>query len=451
MPMPVDVVMPRLSDTMTEGELVRWLKKPGDPVRKGDALAEVETDKATMEVEAFEEGTLDEILLQEGQIAPVGSPIARLAQAGKTVTQEKPPERPPASPPPKPAQPPREQVPEMPEGERRLTNLQDRILERSPGEIVLPPSKRKKKRLNEEEPKPPFPSKSETVAQPLGIERIKASPRAKTLAQQHGLNLESLQGSGPEGRILEADVQSAIQPGRAQQPEPERASEQQELSKIRKTIARRMTESKQQIPHFYISASIRADALVKLRADLQARFDVSYNDFVINACALALHRHPHLNASFRDDRLVVHESINIAQAVAVPDGLMTPVLHETERLSLEELAEQSAELVARTRSQQLTEHDLTDGTFTISNMGMYKVEDFIAIINPPQVAILAVGAIRQVPVVESGMVIPGYELKLTLSADHRALNGIEAAEFMATLQHLLENPVLLAEATALNI
>jgi pyruvate dehydrogenase E2 component (dihydrolipoamide acetyltransferase) len=329
--------------------------------------------------------------------------------------------------------------------------LQDRILERSPGEIVLPPSKRKKKRLNEEEPKPPFPSKSETVAQPLGIERIKASPRAKTLAQQHGLNLESLQGSGPEGRILEADVQSAIQPGRAQQPEPERASEQQELSKIRKTIARRMTESKQQIPHFYISASIRADALVKLRADLQARFDVSYNDFVINACALALHRHPHLNASFRDDRLVVHESINIAQAVAVPDGLMTPVLHETERLSLEELAEQSAELVARTRSQQLTEHDLTYGTFTISNMGMYKVEDFIAIINPPQVAILAVGAIRQVPVVESGMVIPGYELKLTLSADHRALNGIEAAEFMATLQHLLENPVLLAEATALNI
>ncbi|MCE3236006.1 MAG: Dihydrolipoyllysine-residue succinyltransferase [Vampirovibrio sp.] len=497
--MPIDVVMPRLSDTMEEGTLLKWLKHPGDKVSKGDAIAEVETDKANMEVEAFDEGTLDEILIQEGQSAPVGQPIARLTGANEqrsTETGAAPPEaesenitsaeaqaksttqaeqkagrqadtKQAETPRAEQAKTPEEKSQEQPKETLKTTEkkptksaateeeetsaepiaeTQEKPATKEAAEI-LPPSKRREKYLDKEQP-------DIQATQ----ERIAASPRARKLAEQEGIDLRQIQGSGPEGRIVEEDIQTVLAKQRdhsetsvtTETPSAQGTSVQ-DLSRMRRTIAERMIDSKQHIPHFYVTTVVRADSLVRIREQLNQQSEqtrISYNDLILKACALALRRHPRLNASYRDGQIHWNESVNIAMAVTVPDGLITPVIPDTDELSLREIAEHSHEVAARARTNALQSEDLTGGTFTVSNMGMYPVESFFAIINPPQAAILAVGAIQQVPVVENGAIIPGHELRLQLSADHRIINGVEAAEFMQSIQYFLENPALLSNEEA---
>ncbi len=458
--MPTEVVMPRLSDTMEEGTLLRWLKQPGDAVKKGDALAEVETDKANMEVEAFEEGVLSETLVSEGDTVPVGEPIAYLSDASAEPSEKKP--------------PPGKQKPEQ-----KKTPAQ--------AEEILPPSKRRERRREEptdfgdREPEqaekeipattqakgaaagttrtePPATQAESKKGEPVAGERVKASPLARKLADAYGIDLSTLQGSGPGGRIIERDVDQVIQqqrqkkePVQEKPPIPKKqtlpVTPPEKPSKIRQTIAKRMSQSKQEIPHFYVTVSIRADRLVRCREQLKKRFDISYSHLLTKACAMALVQHPRLNASYENaDRVTFHPEINIAFAMAIEDGLLTPVIHRADQLSLQDIAEQSLSVAKRVLNQQLQPEDLSGATFTISNMGMYEVDQFSAIINPPQAAILAVGALTESPVIENGVVIPGYRMKLTLAADHRVLNGSEAAEFLQTLRQLLENPVLLEPA-----
>ncbi len=447
--MPNEVVMPRLSDTMEEGTLLRWLKHPGDSIHKGEAIAEVETDKATMEVEAFEDGTMGELLVQEGESVPVGQPIARLNGSGEAAAPEsaKVSEKPQAAAletPEAKSQDEQEACHTISEeGPHKLTHLTEwggQSAQRS-CETVLSPSRRREQRETQAgepdlETRPPVP-------RTVGPQRIAASPRARKLAEAHGVDLHQLQGSGPEGRIVGTDVESFLA-GEQKEPAPEEPSSERP-SWMREAIARRMTRSKQEIPHFYITAAVRSDALVRLKKTLQRQFDLSYNDLVLKACALALRRHIRLNSSYRDGNVQPNTQIHIAMAVALPEGLLTPIIHDADELPLQEIARRSRELAARARADELKPEDLTGATFTISNMGMYRLESFTAIINPPQAGILAVGPIRALPVVENGAVIPGYEMRLTLSADHRVINGADAAEFLGALTYLLENPALLSE------
>lgn len=458
--MPSDIVMPRLSDTMEEGKLLRWLKHQGDSIHKGDALAEVETDKANMEVEAFEDGILAEILRGEGDSVPVGETIARLSRPGERVDKPAALEKATAEQP----IPPKEAAKEAPvegrpatvkEAGRTMAPESEQVLsfaEKEEGEGEEGPVRattKTQEELLEKAPPAAQPRKRELEKGEISKEaEVKASPLAKKLADAYGIDLSTLHGSGPEGRIVERDVEQAIQERRffsaKAKPSEEMAPTLEPLSKMRQTIAQRMTESKQQAPHFYVTVSIQGDRLVEIREKLAQETDpaVTYNHFIIKACAMALRAHPRVNAAYQDGQVAFHPSINIAIAVALENGgLIAPVLHGVDQLSLGEIADRSHDLLKRVRGNALTPEDLTGGTFTLSNMGMYGVEDFSAIINLPQAAILATGTLEQTPVIRDGTVAPGYRMKVTLSADHRVINGAEAAEFLRTFRSFLENPV----------
>lgn len=444
--MPVDIVMPRLSDTMEEGTILRWLKKPGEPVKKGEALAEVETDKANMELEAFEEGTMGEILVAEGMSAPVGRPVARLVKAGES--PEKPQETQPA-----------EAVSQQPPSQPKQPAEPGETVE-SRGALALE-HEAVSDAITEEEKagagkKPTVSQPPQAVQAPVEQKgRVAASPLARRLAEAYGIDLSRVKGSGPEGRIMERDLEPLLQEQRQKRPAPpaqipvEAPGPQEEkiepLSRMRQTIAQRMSQSKQEVPHFYVTMAINGKALVSMQRQMEddLRIRVTYTHILVKACARALVEHPRMNASYDEDGIHYHSDINIAVAVALPDGLITPVLHHADRLTLHEIAEQSHALLERTRNDSLRPEDLSGATFTLSNMGMYGVEDFVAIINPPQAAVLAVGALKEVPMVENGQVVPGYEMKLTLSADHRVVNGAEATTFLKTVCHYLEVPVMM--------
>lgn len=414
-----EVIMPKMGDAMTEGRILSWKKSPGDAVARGEPIAEIETDKVNVDLEAEDGGTLVQILVPAGEVVTVGAPIALIAAAGEAV--------------PSPATP-------------------AAVAPADPATVSRPVT---------------HAAATDAPAATAGTAgEVRASPLARRLAEQHGIALGSIRGSGPDGRITKEDVEAAIASGKPAAPqrtppapsaEPavlpppiERAEREIPLTRIRQTIARRMTESKQHTPHIYLTVSIEMDAAIALRTQLNEGADndakISLNDMVVKAAALALGKFPSLNSSFADDAVRQHGEINISIAVALPEGLIAPTLYHCDRKSLWEIATDAKALAERARTGHMRAADLTGGTFTISNLGMFGVEEFSAIINPPQAAILAVGAARPQAVVRDGRVVSATVMQVTCSADHRVTDGAEVARFLAEVKRLLENPVWLVAA-----
>jgi pyruvate dehydrogenase E2 component (dihydrolipoamide acetyltransferase) len=426
--MPIEILMPALSPTMTEGNLAKWLKKEGDEVRSGDVLAEIETDKATMEVEAVDDGKIGKILVPEGaQGIKVNEPIALL----------------------------------LGEGEDASALAQRTAAAPKPPQPVAPPSP--------PEPAPAMPSASPEAR---GNGRMFASPLARRMAQQAGLDLAAIKGSGPQGRIVKADIDAALlatraapatallRPAAAAPSAPpavpvlskERVAAlagnppyiERPHNAMRRVIARRLTESKQTVPHFYLTTDCEIDALSKIRGELNTKSDayrISVNDFVIRAAALALRQVPAANASWSDDAILLWDTVDIAVAVALDDGLITPIVKAADRKGLAAIANETKDLVARARAGKLKLEEFQGGTFSISNLGMYGVRDFAAVINPPHGGILAVGAGEQRPVVKNGELAVATVMSCTLSCDHRAVDGAVGAQFLAAFKKLVEDPL----------
>ena len=404
------VVLAKLSPTMEEGTLVRWAKQEGDPVKVGDVLAEIETDKANMEMEALGEGVLRKVLLPAGGKAPVGQVIALIAEAGEDLSE---------------------------------------ALAAAPVAATAAPTP------GASAPQTPArtPAMPEEVAPGRGGRRVKASPLARRMAAEGGVRLEEVPGSGPGGRIVKRDIEAhlvrapgpATLPRRVGQPPAMTADGAIPLSSMRKTIARRLAESKLQAPHFYVTVEVDMDAAASLREQLLRSLEtrVSYNDLVVRACALALTRFPTVNASWGGDKLLTHGGVHVGVAVALPDGLITPVVRDAQRKSVLEIAAEIKILASRAREKKLKPEEFTGSTFTVSNLGMYDVSEFTAIINPPESAILAVGSVRKQPVADGDRVRIGHRMKVTLSADHRVVDGALAAQFLGEVRRLLENPIAL--------
>ena len=426
--MPIEILMPALSPTMTEGNLAKWLKKEGDEVHSGDVLAEIETDKATMEFEAVDDGRLGKILVPEGaQGVKVNQPIAVLLGEGEDATAiEKTPEAAP-----EPAAPAPQPVP----------------TQSGPPQALAAPH-----------------------GAMGGNGRIFASPLARRMAQQAGLDLAAINGSGPQGRIVKADIEAALaapRPGPAAAPARPAATPQAPpspilseervaalagnlpytavpLSAMRRVVARRLTESKQTIPHFYLTVDCEIDELMKIRAELNTKSDayrISVNDFVIRAAALALRQVPAANASWSDEAILRWGTVDIAVAVALDDGLITPIVKSADRKGLATIANETKDLAARARAGKLKLEEFQGGTFSISNLGMFGVRDFAAVINPPHGGILAVGAGEQRPVVKNGALAVATQMSCTLACDHRVVDGAVGAQFLAAFKKLVEDPL----------
>jgi pyruvate dehydrogenase E2 component (dihydrolipoamide acetyltransferase) len=404
----VDVSLPRLGQGMESGTIVRWLKQEGDQVEKGEALYELDTEKVTQEVEADASGVLLKILAGEGEEIEVGKRIAVIGEAGEEVeTQEEP--------------------TEVAEGEEQE--------EGSPG----PAREDERERGREASADEQAAEVTEQAASNGG--RLKASPLARRIARERGIELSSLTGTGPEGRIVAEDVErAATSPAHATVGSAPLEAEVEKLSSLRKTIARRLTEA-WQAPAFQISMSADMTRAQELRELLRDE-GVTVTDVLTKLCAIALLRHRHVNAHYADDEIRIFPNAHVGLAVATERGLLVPVLREVERKSLVELAAERKLLVERTRQGKLSQDDLEGGTFTISNLGMYGVEQFIAVLNPPQAAILAVGAIEQQPVWQGDAFVPRPLMSLTLTCDHRAIDGAAAAEFLRTVKTLVEEPGL---------
>jgi pyruvate dehydrogenase E2 component (dihydrolipoamide acetyltransferase) len=435
--MPIAIEMPKLSDTMTEGTLVRWIKKVGDKVAVGDVLAEVETDKATMEMEAFDEGVLTEIYVQDGNKVEVGQKLALLLAKGekadssepKPVTENK------ATPPAK-----EDKTATAPADQKAKTDTP-----------VVPQSQQ-----NSE-------SHSSQSA-PEG--RVKASPLARKVAAELGVDLGAIQGSGPGGRIVREDVvaagKSTPAPPKKEEAAPAPAAPKApallpaledkkiSLSGMRKTIAARLLESKTTIPHFYLQAEVDAEPLTTLRQSINAAAESSglgkltVNDFILKATAAAAARVPLANAAFAGDSIVQFANVQLACAVAVEEGLVTPVIREAQNKSISQISAAIKDLASRARSKKLKPEEYQGGTITVSNLGAYGVEQFYAIINPPQAVIVSVGTIVKKPVINSaGQIVPGQRIILGVSCDHRVVDGAVGAQFLGELKKFLETPTLL--------
>ena len=415
--MPDFVQMPQLSDTMTEGTLIRWLVKVGDKVDVGDPLAEVETDKATMEMVAFDEGTIGAIYMDEGTKSPVGETLAVIIEEG-------------------------EDVPDKPAASDQASSSDD--------------DSESKESNDSEEPEP---IESETNESPSTDnsdgKRIKASPLAKKIAKSKGVDLSKIKGSGPGGRIVKKDIETAgsisTQPAPstpAAKPKQKLTEEDQRiaLSGMRSIIAQRLLESKTQIPHFYLNVEINAQPLMDLRKQANSaagehdnKFTV--NDFILKAVANAAASVPQVNASFDVDSIVQFGSVNLSVAIAVDDGLVTPVISGANKKSLLEISLAVKDLAERARSKKLSPDEFSGGTITVSNLGAYGVDNFDAIINPPQAAILSIGSIKNTPVVsDEGNIVPGLIMKVGMSCDHRVIDGAVGAEYLAELKKRIENP-----------
>jgi pyruvate dehydrogenase E2 component (dihydrolipoamide acetyltransferase) len=421
--MAINILMPALSPTMTEGKLAKWLKHEGDEVKSGDVIAEIETDKATMEVEAVDEGYLAKILVPEGtEGVPVNAVIA--------------------------------------------------ILTATKGEAVEAPSAAAPAPVTAAPASVAAATSAPAAAAPAAVahgERIFASPLAKRIAKQAGIDLASVKGSGPGGRIVKADlagapaqapapVAAAAAPPPPAAPKPSApapvvaaAHTKIPHSTMRKVIAKRLSESKQTVPHFYLTVNIELDKLLALRAELNAKspkdgpgaFKLSVNDLLIKACGVALRRHPGVNASWTDEAIIQYEEVDISVAVAIPDGLITPIVKGADRLGLAAISNTMKDLGARAKAGKLKPEEFQGGGFSLSNLGMFGISDFAAIINPPQGAILAVGAGERRPVVKGDAIVPATVMSATLSVDHRVIDGALGAQFLATLKELIEEPLSL--------
>jgi pyruvate dehydrogenase E2 component (dihydrolipoamide acetyltransferase) len=426
-----DVNMPKLSDTMEEGTIVEWKKKTGDEVKTGDVLAEVESDKATFDLEAESDGVLS-ILVDKGVPAKIGAPIARIGGASEE------PAKPAASP-----APTEQKQPEAPP---------QVVEEQHPVAASAPPGEIEAEAPVQQEPEAP-----ESPAPAGNGRQLKASPLAKRLAAEMGVDISTLKGTGPEGRIVKEDVLAAAgttRPAERRRPEaPPRAAgpdvEVVDPTRMQATIARRMTEAKSTVPEFQVTVEARVDEAVSMRQQLKDSVPgadkVTMTDMLVRACALALRKFPEVNTSWVDGRFNRKRSINIGLAVAPSQGmgLLVPVVHDADMKDLIQISIESRQVIERARSGRPSEGDLSGASFSISNLGMFGVDEFVAIINPPEAAILAVGAIKDVPVVEEGRIVPGKVMRMTLSVDHRVFYGATAAQFMAEVRRLIENPVTL--------
>jgi pyruvate dehydrogenase E2 component (dihydrolipoamide acetyltransferase) len=445
--MAVEITLPKLSDTMEEGKVLRWLKQVGDAVAAGDVIAEVETDKADMEVEAEAEGVLSEIRVPQGETAAVGAVLAVMkAGAGESAGES-----------PKPAkkgsqagasrreraEPETESPESLPESEGDGAAAEGEPADRKsaegkPAEGEAATDSGAEPRQEKRAPERPR-GQERSDAPPARPRRV--SPLAQRLARERGLDLAEVRGSGAEGKIVARDVDApAPRPAREK---PAIAPGRLELSKMRQSIARRMAEAKHGVPHFYVSAEIDMGEAVRLREALAARLDtkVSVSHLVVKATAMALVEHPRVNGQWDDGAVKIPDTVNIGLAVAVDDGLLVPVLHGCEQLSLPEIAAEARRLVQAARDGRFSGDDLKGGTFSISNLGMFDVDEFAAILNPPQAGILAVAAIQQRVIVRAGQISVAETMRVTLSCDHRQLNGVEAARFLETLKSVLEHPL----------
>ncbi|MDA0874370.1 MAG: pyruvate dehydrogenase complex dihydrolipoamide acetyltransferase [Bacteroidetes bacterium] len=434
--MAIAVEMPKMSDTMEEGVLAAWLKEEGQPIAAGDVVAQVETDKATMDLEVYDDGVLLKRVIGEGDAVPIGGLIAILGKEGEDISA---------------------------------------ILAKYQGGGAAPAPAAAPAAVEEA----PAAVAEAPAAAPAASDdsRVKASPLARKLAADHGVNLAGLAGSGPEGRIVKRDVEAAMggasAPAAASAPAPAAAPAPAEtprpavqapaapvtvpggtydavrISQMRKTIARRLAESKFTNPHFYLTADIDMSEAVAFRGKLNEKAEanglakVSFNDLVTKACALGLRQHPWVNASWMEaeGEIRLHHDVHVAIAVAIEDGLVTPVIRNADRKGLSQLAAETRSLAERARNRELQPEDWSGSTFSTSNLGMFGIDEFTAIINPPNACILAIGSIRDVPVVKNGVVVPGKQMKVTLSCDHRVVDGATGAEFLKTVRGYLEDPV----------
>lgn len=416
------IKMPRLSDTMEEGNIVGWLKKVGDEVAPGDILAEVETDKATMELESFQKGVILYIGVEEGPV-PVDGIIAVIGEKGEDY-------------------------------EAQLKAAQ---AEGSASTAAAPEEKSPEPAAKTEAAPAPV---AEKKAAPAPIQtvtaadngRILASPLAKSMAAEAGVDIAHIGGSGDGGRVIKKDVEAYIASG-AKPPAASSSAPQITLdadvqygptpvSQMRKVIARRLGESKFTAPHFYLTVEIDMDRAIDARNDLKKNdIRVSFNDFVVKASASALRKHPSINSSWDGDTITVHQDINIGVAVAVPDGLLVPVINHADQKSMTYINKEVRTLAGKAKEKKLQPAEMSGNTFTISNLGMFGIEEFTAIINSPDSCILAVGSIVEKPVVKNGQIVVGNMMKVTLSCDHRVVDGATGAQFLQTLKAMLENPV----------
>jgi pyruvate dehydrogenase E2 component (dihydrolipoamide acetyltransferase) len=438
-----EVIMPKMGDAMEEGTLLKWLKSEGEEVSEGDPIAEIETDKVTMELEAEDEGTLAQLIAGEGQDVPVGEAIAFIQGEG-------------------------EEVPERSEGGGEAEEEAEAGGEEDGGAAQATATE-----APEEE------EAGEQATDGRADGHFRASPIVRRLAEENDLDLSKIDGSGPAGRIVERDVRAAMESGTAQRtedggadgvaapeqpqqvemqgfqparlPEPteEPGTQLVEPTRMMQVIGERMTEAKQHVPHFYATVEVRMDAAMALRKQLNEQLEeegikLSVNDFVMKACALALRSYPNLNALYTTRGVELHEKVDMAMAVALDQGLITPVIRDIGSKGLAAISQESKDLASRAREGKLQPDEYQGGTITVSNMGMFGIESFTAIINPPQAAIVAVSSIARRPDYdENGEVVPASMMKLTLSADHRIANGRDGALYMAEVKRVLENPVLL--------
>jgi pyruvate dehydrogenase E2 component (dihydrolipoyllysine-residue acetyltransferase) len=461
------VVMPKLSEAMETGKIIKWLKKEGDRVEGGDILAEVETDKADVEMEAFGAGVLRKILVPAGGQVPVGSLIAVVAEPGDDIAAllaqappapaSSPPAAPgamaetgsPAAPPPaaigSPAASAQSRPPGLPTPAPTVPLKVAASAPTAPAAPTAPPQPPAAPRTLPQRPAAAVLGAGPSAPQSA---RVKASPLARKIAAQWGVDLSHVQGSGPGGRIIRRDVEAAASAVQSDAPAAVGAEfEDLPMSPIRAAIARRMPLSKAPVPHFYVSSEVAMDRAWALREELNAlegQPKISLNDFIVRACGLALIEHPGVNASFQGETIRVFRRAHIGVAVALPDGLITPVLRDCQAKSLTQVAVEARDLAERARGRKLKVSELSGATFSISNLGMFDVTEFSAIINPPEGAILAVGAVRRLPVVDaSGALGVGRRMMLTLSCDHRVMDGAMGARFLQDLRRLLEEPLRL--------
>jgi pyruvate dehydrogenase E2 component (dihydrolipoamide acetyltransferase) len=448
-----EVNMPRLSDTMQEGTIARWLKKTGDEIKKGDIVAEIETDKATMDLEAFDAGVLEQILVQEGETVPIGQAVAIIGTGDGTQQQQQQQQQP-------------APVAGRPVGEQG-----------QPSDIRVEPAEKQAARAQSSQ----IDKENTQPAQPASDgssdgRSIKASPLARRMAEEHNINLAQIHGTGPNGRIVRDDIEdvleqksptanaassSASAPAAPSSPTPPpqaeataaqttmpQDAEVTPLSRVQTLIAKRLTESKQTIPHFYVSSEIDMTNTLVMRQTFNASADeggvkVTVNDLIVKACALALEKFPEVNSSFKDGQFVRHKRINIGIAVDVPSGLVVPVIRDTNIKGVRSIAREAKALIEKARNNKLATTDLEEGTFSVSNLGMMDVTEFIAVINPPQAAILAVASSHKQFVPIDGQPVIRDLMTMTLSADHRILYGAAVARFLQEVKHLLQNPYTL--------
>jgi pyruvate dehydrogenase E2 component (dihydrolipoamide acetyltransferase) len=410
--MPI-ITMPKLSDTMVEGTIARWKKKQGDTVETGDILAEVETDKATMEMEAFDDGVLKEIYVNDGGVAKVGEKIALVLAEGES--------------------------PDSADAAPAAKTEEAPAAQPAQSKAAPPPAA----------PAPAAPSGA----------RVKASPLAKKIAAERGVGLDNIQGSGPGGRIVAKDIpEKGAAPSAAPPPAPApkiqatagEGDKRVPLTGMRRVIAERLLASKTQLPHFYLTIEVDASSLMRLRKELNSANEaaglpkLTVNDFILLAVARAASSHPYINASWAGDAIIQYASVNISVAVAVDEGLVTPVIREANKLSLKEISAAVKDLAKRARDKKLKPEEYQGGTITVSTLGAYGIEQFFAIINPPQAAIVAIGAIVKKPVVNAkGEIVVGERMAISLSGDHRVVDGAVGAEYLGTLRKLIENPALM--------